>query len=1286
MLNLIVNGIPLTVPINSTIILPPIQTNMPSNVPDNKSVHCLNSPSKSASPNTSSKTPALPHFRQTPPSLGSPSKGYISNSQDILGSLILQTGISNSTIIKTPVKKLSSSNYDLVMSAAEADTAPNMSLNEPGIDSSAFGNDREHESLIHNGLSSSKLAVQEQISVSEVDTTDYNVFRDDTDDSNLPDIIKSLNVTKRVKSPVLGGNFESPRRNVSASGDTTITFYDFDKGRNIQRKLAQDQSFFCSVVSPRKDASLISNRVRSYGDMSPSNYNQPNICFTSTEGLLSPTYAGILPDFLQAPSATFVVSPLKGPDPSVSHLLLTPSKQSPSRSPSYRLSITPGKKPVLALDGFSSMFYPSHSFPETPSKSDDNNSSTIKGNKLNDLDLSKTPVRIHVSFTKENTIQPSSMAITSQSKVLSSVDHRISLQAGNSETVSISEESSSRNPDNSETVGISVGIVGINPGAAEYDEEIDIKPCIEGSEPIKELLTCAEPLQNSSDLESTESNIQCSESPLVISSDIIKCRCSLKKNEECMCISPNSPHPETSPHAIALSFEREPEEVIYITAEESNTSVEGEPEENSSFNQDSSFNNVTEPFNFENRPPDLLQNGSGSPSYEYSADVQPVSHVPSTDTEVLDCEIDSSFVQCKSDQVVLGKHSIDSKQNSEDSVHSHGLPSGCDDFKVQLSLMNSTICNIELALTSVIAESLFEQTGEFLEESVVEDTSVSNDCENGVEDVKPHVYSDDELFSVSPISSIVAEVMVMLSVICASGGDRNASNHGRDGSNQPDQQRQPPFQTIRGTETRRSGMGGSGGKDEDDENRKQKPTYYDAMDSDSSHEDVEEECHDEISLPKDTEVNSTHVQSSLLSPESRRSTLERETGFHTPPKKSSFHSPASCGAKFLEKRKTPIKILSRPASSKCSPLKKLVSPILRKYKRMSPYKTRSTKVQPIQPKIVKRASPKHVLIAPNASPSSRSFKSHDRNDETNFPQQSLGNSVSYLRWRTENEKLQTGAPEEVLMSLEEHLTPSNCDQEAGPSLKRRLGTSSSQSDNKVDVPQTNKNRRIADDEEKSDDSNDQHLEALLKAASTINKRRAANKVGDSPRTSKRLSKEHKQIQAKVNALSSPIDTDARNKLFAGLFLTRVVTRFANEPHSIQQFLEALHLILTDSAPIADVYHQITNQIFKDHPDLGIEFLGFLLPHQAITLGKYQEYCQQQRLLNLLYQLQLLQKKQPSLLQKILRKLAFYHVHFRGLVEHMENQITSPSKDPKDQMLPAEVLSGQRCHEKNATGK
>lgn len=45
------------------------------------------------------------------------------------------------------------------------------------------------------------------------------------------------------------------------------------------------------------------------------------------------------------------------------------------------------------------------------------------------------------------------------------------------------------------------------------------------------------------------------------------------------------------------------------------------------------------------------------------------------------------------------------------------------------------------------------------------------------------------------------------------------------------------------------------------------------------------------------------------------------------------------------------------------------------------------------------------------------------------------------------------------------------------------------------------------------------------------------------------------------------------------------------------------------------------QLLKDHPDLAGEFLAFLLPHQAMELGLYQEYCQQQRLLDLLYQLQ-----------------------------------------------------------------
>jgi len=108
-------------------------------------------------------------------------------------------------------------------------------------------------------------------------------------------------------------------------------------------------------------------------------------------------------------------------------------------------------------------------------------------------------------------------------------------------------------------------------------------------------------------------------------------------------------------------------------------------------------------------------------------------------------------------------------------------------------------------------------------------------------------------------------------------------------------------------------------------------------------------------------------------------------------------------------------------------------------------------------------------------------------------------------------------------------------------------------------------------------------------------------------------------------------------------------------------MKALHQTLTNSIPVTDVYRKISEDILKDHPDLTLEFLWFLTPYQAMALDKYSEYCQQQALLDVLHQLQILSLKQPSLFQKILKRLAFYHAHFSEIVEQEKLKTGSDSE-------------------------
>lgn len=53
----------------------------------------------------------------------------------------------------------------------------------------------------------------------------------------------------------------------------------------------------------------------------------------------------------------------------------------------------------------------------------------------------------------------------------------------------------------------------------------------------------------------------------------------------------------------------------------------------------------------------------------------------------------------------------------------------------------------------------------------------------------------------------------------------------------------------------------------------------------------------------------------------------------------------------------------------------------------------------------------------------------------------------------------------------------------------------------------------------------------------------------------------------------------------------------------KKFMDLLHEHYFNTT---DLYHRVM-ELFKGHPDLCEDFLGFLLPHQAIQCGKFMEH-------------------------------------------------------------------------------
>lgn len=76
----------------------------------------------------------------------------------------------------------------------------------------------------------------------------------------------------------------------------------------------------------------------------------------------------------------------------------------------------------------------------------------------------------------------------------------------------------------------------------------------------------------------------------------------------------------------------------------------------------------------------------------------------------------------------------------------------------------------------------------------------------------------------------------------------------------------------------------------------------------------------------------------------------------------------------------------------------------------------------------------------------------------------------------------------------------------------------------------------------------------------------------------------------------------------------------------------------DDSNINLLYEQITEVLTDKNDDLIYEFLGFLLPGQALSIGKFTDYLELTRIKEFIRKLQVCMKKQPTQVRKILNNL------------------------------------------------
>ena len=331
----------------------------------------------------------------------------------------------------------------------------------------------------------------------------------------------------------------------------------------------------------------------------------------------------------------------------------------------------------------------------------------------------------------------------------------------------------------------------------------------------------------------------------------------------------------------------------------------------------------------------------------------------------------------------------------------------------------------------------------------------------------------------------------------------------------------------------------------------------------------------------------------------------------------------------------------RPSSKspvKTSPLKK-VSPILRKYRKYK--KNKAPKIAKILPKI-------QITKLNSEKKRQRTIASKSSLKPTKILPKVTTNARSHsmLNWKIsdniDDNDLQ-------LAPLEDHLKDNSTIREraTNPAGLEEPQNSDADDEECEDDRDKYETEDVDDEEEEEEEfideehvqENEEHLEALLKASSTITcKRSGERKISSktlNKTCNKTLNKQQKRLQAQIIELSHNYDCDSQDRLFAQQYLIKVRNAVCDDD-KFMNFITILNDFNSSSSPI-QLYFDVC-EMLKDYPLLVTEFLQFLQPHQAIKVGKFEEYSTLRNMRVFLEKLLHKFSKQPQHGQKIMKTL------------------------------------------------
>lgn len=179
----------------------------------------------------------------------------------------------------------------------------------------------------------------------------------------------------------------------------------------------------------------------------------------------------------------------------------------------------------------------------------------------------------------------------------------------------------------------------------------------------------------------------------------------------------------------------------------------------------------------------------------------------------------------------------------------------------------------------------------------------------------------------------------------------------------------------------------------------------------------------------------------------------------------------------------------------------------------------------------------------------------------------------------------------------------------------------------LDVPLPEAPEEVEDDEE--------DLAALMAASSTILRRKQA--------LSRKRTRQQRDAEATLPLLEPDlVDGDPlreeRESQFAQQYLSKLHEALKDDEPRLLRVLGLLSKAESSGESPAQLYRGIAELLLPDHLELVDDFVGFLLPEQALECGKLPQYLLFSRIRLFLRKLEVHLSQQPQQLQRLLRSL------------------------------------------------